>query len=185
MIHEAIDAIRAGEIVGLPTDTVYGVGVNPFDFDAVSRLFDLKGRPVGKPIGLLVADVDHAHLVGYLSDDVAQLAADVWPGALTLIVNTQAVVADWVGDRQKRTIGVRVPNHPVALELLSEAGPLAVTSANRSGEPETMSDAEARIVFGDGVRVYLEGVSPGGAASTVVDATGSHLVVLREGPIVI
>jgi tRNA threonylcarbamoyl adenosine modification protein (Sua5/YciO/YrdC/YwlC family) len=92
-------------------------------------------------------------------------------------------MAEWIGDMQTRTIGVRVPDHPVALELLNATGPLAVTSANLSGGPETMNNDEARAVFGDKVAVYLDGISPGGQASTVVDATGARLVVLREGPV--
>jgi len=95
----------------------------------------------------------------------------------------KVVLADWVGDAQSVTVGLRVPDHPVALELLSRTGPLAVTSANVSGGPETMSDREARAVFGDRVAVYLTGTSPGGDASTVVDATSDRLVLLRQGPV--
>ena len=183
MIDDAVKAVARGEVVGVPTDTVYGVGVDPFSFDAVARLFELKGRPDYKPVGVLVATTAQAREVGHLSDDVAEFADHHWPGALTLVVTAGVVMADWVGDMQRRTIGVRVPDHPVALELLQATGPLAVTSANLSGGPETMSDDEARALFGDRVAVYLQGVAPGGAASTVVDATGAHLVVLREGPV--
>jgi tRNA A37 threonylcarbamoyladenosine synthetase subunit TsaC/SUA5/YrdC len=93
------------------------------------------------------------------------------------------ILADWVGDSQRRTVGLRVPDHPVTLELLTSTGPLAVTSANVSGGAESMTDDEARAVFGDRVKVYVEGRSPGGQASTVVDVTGRDLVVLRRGPI--
>jgi tRNA A37 threonylcarbamoyladenosine synthetase subunit TsaC/SUA5/YrdC len=92
-------------------------------------------------------------------------------------------MADWVGDKQRRTVGVRVPDHPAATELLGLSGPLAVTSANESGGEETMDDRAARDIFGDRVAVYIEGTAPGGEASTVVDATGSRLTVLREGPV--
>jgi tRNA A37 threonylcarbamoyladenosine synthetase subunit TsaC/SUA5/YrdC len=92
-------------------------------------------------------------------------------------------MADWVGDKQRRTIGIRVPDHEVARSLLERSGPLAVTSANESGGAETMSDREAREIFGDRVAVYLEGVAPGGEASTVVDATGTRLTVVRDGPV--
>jgi tRNA A37 threonylcarbamoyladenosine synthetase subunit TsaC/SUA5/YrdC len=94
-------------------------------------------------------------------------------------------MADWVGDTQTRSIGIRIPDHPLARELLEMAGPLAVTSANRSGRPEAMSDREARDIFGGDVAVYLEGTAPGGEASTVVDATRGELKVIREGPIAI
>lgn len=183
MIEEALAAILDGQVVGMPTDTVYGIGVDPFNLDAVERLFELKGRPEHKPVGVLVATIEQAREVGEISDQAAVLAERHWPGALTLIVTPKVVLSDWVGDKQRRTVGIRVPDHPVAGDLLELSGPLAVTSANRSGGPEAMSDREARDVFGDEVAVYLEGRAPGGQASTVVDATGPDLTVLREGPV--
>lgn len=183
MIDDAVAAVFAGEVVGLPTDTVYGVGVDPFNPDAVERLFELKGRPAHKPVGVLVATVDQAKEIGQLTEGAAALAGEHWPGALTLIVTPKVVLSDWVGDRQRHTVGLRVPDHPLARELIESAGPLAVTSANRSGGEETMNDREARDVFGDRVAVYLEGNAPGGQASTVVDATGPELTVLRKGPV--
>jgi tRNA A37 threonylcarbamoyladenosine synthetase subunit TsaC/SUA5/YrdC len=92
-------------------------------------------------------------------------------------------MSDWVGDRQRGTIGIRVPDHPVALELLALTGPLAVTSANRSGGREAMNDREARDIFGSGVAVYLEGSATGGEPSTVVDATSARFDVIRQGPV--
>ena len=183
MIEDAVAAILDGQIVGLPTDTVYGVGVDPFNLEAVERLFELKGRPAHKPVGVLVATVEQAAEIGEITHEAARLAEAHWPGALTLIVTPKVVLSDWVGDQQRRTVGIRVPDHPVARELLELAGPLAVTSANESGGRETMNDREARDVFGDRVAVYLEGEAPGGEASTVLDATGSSMVVLRRGPI--
>lgn len=183
MIDEAVRAIREGLVVGLPTDTVYGVGVDPFNEEAVARLFELKGRPRHRPVGLLVATVDQASEIGMIGEAAAALAAEHWPGGLTLIVTPKVVMADWVGDKQTRTIGIRVPDHHVATELLRSSGPLAVTSANTSGDPEAMNEVEARSVFGDRVAVYLEGSAPGGEASTVVDATGGRLAVLRQGPV--
>ena len=183
MIEAAVAAIRAGGVVGLPTDTVYGIGVDPLDADAVERLFSLKGRPEHKPIGLLVASAEQAEEIGELGQAAAALARRHWPGALTLVVTPKVVLADWVGDKQLRTVGIRVPDHTVARRLLAECGPLAVTSANRSGGAEATTDREARAIFGAEVAVYLEGTSPGGEASTVVDATGLELSVLREGPI--
>lgn len=183
MIDEALAAILDGQVVGMPTDTVYGVGVDPFNLDAVERLFELKGRPEHKPVGVLVATIDQAREIGEITEIAAELAERHWPGALTLIVTPKVVLSDWVGDKQRRTVGIRVPDYPVARDLLKVSGPLAVTSANRSGGQETMSDREARNVFGDEVAVYLEGRAPGGQASTVVDATGPDLAVLREGPV--
>lgn len=183
MIDEAVAAIRAGQVVGIPTDTVYGIGADPFDLDAVALLFELKGRPQHKPVGVLVATVAQAAEIGHITDLTAGLASEHWPGALTLIVRPKVVLADWVGDEQRQTIGIRVPDHDLARELLQLSGPLAVTSANESGGREAMNDGEARQVFGDRVAVYLEGEAPGGEASTVVDATGPTLTVIRQGPV--
>ncbi len=184
-IEPAVVAIRAGEVVGLPTDTVYGIGVDPSNEAAVARLFELKGRPEHKPVGLLVASVEQAEIVGELSDQTRKLAREHWPGALTLVVTPKVILANWVGAAQRRTIGIRVPDHPLALELLTAVGPLAVTSANRSGGREALSHIDAREIFGDQVTVYLEGAAPGSEASTVVDATGEELSVLRPGPVTI
>jgi len=183
MIEAAVEAIRDGQVVGLPTDTVYGIGVNPFDLDAIARLFELKGRPEHKPVGVLAATFEQARELGDIAGEAKALAEKHWPGALTLIVTPSVVMADWVGDQQRRTIGIRVPDHAVARALLEQSGPLAVTSANQSGGKEAMDDSEARDIFGRRVAVYVAGTAPGGAASTVVDATGTDLTVLRKGPI--
>ena len=185
MIDEAVAAIRDGQVVGIPTDTVYGIGADPFDLDAVALLFELKGRPQHKPVGVLVATVAQAGEIGHLTSVAAGLAGEHWPGALTLIVRPKVVMADWVGDEQRRTIGIRVPDHDVARQFLHLSGPLAVTSANESGGREAMNDSEARAVFGDRVAVYLKGEAPGGEASTVVDATGPTLTVIRQGPVLL
>lgn len=182
-IDAAVEAVRAGEVVGLPTDTVYGVGVDPLNETAVARLFDLKGRPEHKPVGLLVASLAQARIIGEIEGIAEQLAIAHWPGALTLVVTPSVILANWVGDTQRRTVGIRVPDHPIALQLLEACGPLAVTSANRSGGAEARDDIEARSTFGDEVAVYLPGSAPGGEASTVVDATGARLTILRQGPI--
>lgn len=183
MITAAVAAIRGGEVVGLPTDTVYGIGVDPLNPAAVSRLFELKGRPENKPIGVLAATLEKASEIADLDDRASELAARHWPGPLTLVVRPKVVMADWVGDTQLDTVGIRVPDHPLAIELLSMAGALAVTSANLSGGRESLSDSDAKQIFGDRVAVYLRGVAPGRAASTVVDCTGGRLQVIREGPV--
>lgn len=182
-VDRAVEAIRNGLIVGLPTDTVYGVGVDPTNPEAVALLFELKGRPSHKPVGLLASSLEQAAMIGEIRGRAAALASEHWPGALTLVVRPKVVLADWVGDVQRHTVGIRVPDHPLARELLEETGPLSVTSANRSGESEAMSDAEARELFGEAVAVYLPGTSPGGEASTVVDVSGDDVTVLRAGPV--
>ena len=182
-IEQAVSAVRDQDVIGLPTDTVYGMGADPLSEKAVGRLYELKGRPENKPVGLLVASMEQADSIGRLDGVAAELAATHWPGALTLVVMPKVILADWVGDAQRRTVGLRVPDLPITLELLEATGPLAVTSANLAGGAESMSDEEARAVFGDRVAVYVEGRSPGGQASTVVDVTGPEVVVLRQGPV--
>ena len=179
----AVDAIRSGQVVGMPTDTVYGLAVDPLNEDAVARLYDLKERPEHKPIGLLVAGLGQAQSVGEIEGRARELAHRHWPGALTLIVRPRIILADWVGDQQRRTVGLRVPDHPLAIEFLTLTGPLAVTSANRSGESEATSDEEARAIFSDRVAEYIPGTTPGGRPSTVIDATAEDITVLRRGPI--
>jgi len=183
VIDAAVAAIRSGQIVGIPTDTVYGLAVDPLNHDAVHALFVLKGRPEYKPVGVLAASADQAEMIGDLSPRAAELASQHWPGALTLVVRPKVILANWVGTSQSRTVGLRVPDHEIALAFLEKTGPLAVTSANKSEEREALTADEARDVFGPEVAVYLDGVSPGGRASTVVAAVDDEMTVLRLGPV--
>lgn len=180
-IDKAVVALREGSVVGIPTDTVYGLAVSPHDRDAVEKLFTMKGRDDGKPIAVLVASPRQAGEIASFSPVAMALAAEHWPGALTIIVPTLGLMAEGVG--RAGTVGVRMPDHPMALELLIAFGPLAVTSANRSGKPECLDDECAVRVFGDEVEVYLPGRGSRGLSSTVVDATGSSVAVLRNGPV--
>lgn len=181
----AADVIRSGGIVGVPTDTVYGLAVDPTSPSAVDRLYELKGRPAGKPIALLVADAASASRLVDIPADAARLAAEHWPGALTLVTRPTVELPDWVGHPVTRSVGVRVPDRDDLVELLAETGPLAVTSANLSGARPAESSAEAEAIFGDSVDLYLEGECPGGLSSTVVDVTTEPFRVIRQGPIVI
>jgi tRNA threonylcarbamoyl adenosine modification protein (Sua5/YciO/YrdC/YwlC family) len=181
--EQAVRALVRGEIVGVPTDTVYGLAIDPSNEIAVSRLYELKGRPAGKPIGLLAASLEQAATIGAIEGVAAELAARFWPGALTLVVRPRVILPNWVSGEQALTVGIRVPDHDMAIGFLGESGPLAVTSANLSGGPETYDNNGARAVLGDRVAFYIEGSCPGGVASTVVDATGTDLVVLRKGDI--
>lgn len=182
-LDRLVTAIRAGQVVGVPTDTVYGIAADPLNEAAVARLYELKGRPEHKPVGLLLASLDQARRIGELEGFAADLADIHWPGAVTLVVTPRVILADWVGDAQRRTVGLRVPDHAPLLALLAEVGPLAVTSANQAGGAESLNDEEARVIFGDRVAEYMAGRSPGGESSTVVDATGVTPVILRQGPV--
>lgn len=182
LISEAAGRLQRGEIVGVPTDTVYGLAVDPWSETAVSALFEVKGRPRAKPIGLLAGSVDQVEAIVQLGPG-RELAHRHWPGALTLVVRPHVLIPDWIGDRAVGTVGIRVPDHPLLLRLLARTGPLAVTSANVSGGAESLDDATARDAMEEAVGLYLPGSCPGGRASTVVDVTGSSAKVLRQGPI--
>jgi tRNA threonylcarbamoyl adenosine modification protein (Sua5/YciO/YrdC/YwlC family) len=182
-VSAAARAIKRGELVGVPTDTVYGLAADPYDEAALEKLYSLKGREDNKPIAILVASLEQGLLLGAMSDRALDLADKYWPGPVTLVVPRLDTAPQWLGDLSKRTIGLRCPDHPVALELLEMTGPLAVTSANLSSDDPTQSAADARATFGDEVLTYLEGPAGGGAPSTLVDLTHPAETVLRRGPI--
>ncbi len=182
-VAQAVGALRKGAVVGLPTDTVYGLGADPFSREAVAALFALKGRPAVKPIPLLAASVEHAARIGILEGEALAAVRAHWPGGLTVVVRRVAGLPDWVGDSKGDTVGLRVPDHPAALALLAASGPLAVTSANRSGEAPAADEAAARAMFGTRVAAYLPGSGSNVAPSTVVDFTGPTPRVLRSGPV--
>lgn len=182
-VTAAARAIKRGEIVGVPTDTVYGLAVDLYDEAALNRLDDLKGREGNKPIAILVASLEQGLVLGAMSDRALELADRYWPGAATLVVPRLDTAPEWLGDRGRRTVGLRCPDHPVALALLELTGPLAVTSANRADSyPVTTAD-EARAVFDGEVLTYLPGDAGGGAPSTLIDLTQPTEVVLRQGPV--
>jgi tRNA threonylcarbamoyl adenosine modification protein (Sua5/YciO/YrdC/YwlC family) len=183
-IASAISALKGGRLVVLPTDTVYGLGADAFDGAAVAALLSAKGRGRDMPVPVLVGSwhtIDG--LVYSVPESARQLIRAFWPGALSLVVQ-QAPSLQWdLGDAQG-TVMLRMPLHPVAIELLREVGPMAVSSANVSGRPAAVTAADARDQLGDLVEVYLEaGPSAQGAASTIVDLTGAQPRVLRQGPI--
>lgn len=182
-IEDAVAALREGAIVGVPTDTLYGLAADPFRQDALDAIFDLKGRPGEKPLAILVASMDQAMGLAEFADRALDLADLHWPGALTLVLPRLDSAPDWLGHRGRRTVGLRCPDNAVALELLEITGPLVVTSANLSGQQAALNNEEAEDLFGDAVAVYLEGESRGGSASTIIDLTEPDPLVLRKGPI--
>ena len=180
----AVSAVKRGRVVVLPTATVYGIGADAFDGDAVASLLAAKGRGRDMPVGVLVGSW---HTIEGLAHAVPQHARELirafWPGALSLVVR-QAPSLQWDLGDARGTVMLRMPLHPVAIELLRETGPMAVSSANISGRPAATTASEAREQLGPLVQVYLDGgVSPQQAASTIVDLTGPMPRVLREGPI--
>lgn len=182
---EAIRVLRAGGIVALPTDTVYGIGVALDTAGGIERLFAAKQRPPDKAIALLLADAEQAAEIGEINATAAALASAFWPGGLTLVVNRRAdrpLPAALTADLP--TVGLRVPDHDAPRALARGVGPLPTTSANRSGEPEA-GDADAiEALLGDAVDLILDGgPAHGGPASTVVDATSEPPRILRGGAI--
>ena len=182
-LAEAVAAVANGECVVLPTDTVYGIGANAFDRAAVQRLLDAKERGRDMPPPVLIAEPSMLRAVGDDVPDAAKaLAQAFWPGALTLILKAQSKSGMELGET-RGTVAVRVPDHDGARALLRRTGPLAVSSANVSGQPPATTAAEAVAQLGDRVSVYLDGGSArGGVASTIVDfASTPEGVVLRAG----
>ena len=183
-IEEAAAAALSGRLIVLPTDTVYGIGTRPDDPAATARLFEAKGRPRSLELPVLVASVAEARRVGAFDERAERLAGRLWPGGLTLVLPRTEASMTWDLGEDPATIAVRIPHHPMALAVLSRTGPLAVTSANRSGEPTPETCEELESVFGDRVSVYLCEERPlAGRPSTVVDLTGPGLRVLRSGAV--
>jgi len=181
-IDEAVNVLARGALVVLPTDTVYGIGADAFAPAAVAALLAAKGRGRQMPPPVLVpvvATVDG--LCAQVPEAARRLMVAFWPGALTIICRAQPSLAWDLGDTGG-TVAVRMPDHPAALALLRRTGPLAVSSANRTGGPAAMTAEEARDQLGDAVALYLDGGrAAGGVASTIVDATGARLRVVRAG----
>jgi tRNA threonylcarbamoyl adenosine modification protein (Sua5/YciO/YrdC/YwlC family) len=182
-IDEAVNAVRRGDLIVIPTDTVYGVGAEPFDADAVSALGAAKGRTDGAAPPVLMPEVRTLDgLAADVSEGARALAAAFWPGALTLLLRAQPSL-QWTVSGSGGVVALRVPDHPAALAVLQHTGPLAVTGAQRSGQPAPVSVDSAREQLGGAVAVYLDGGEVPGAVSTVVDATVSPPRVLRAGVI--
>ncbi|AEE46932.1 L-threonylcarbamoyladenylate synthase [Cellulomonas fimi] len=181
-IDEAVAAVSRGALVVLPTDTVYGIGADAFTPPAVQALLDAKGRGRQMPPPVLIPDVRTLDgLATDVPDAARALAEAFWPGGLTLIVHAQPSLA-WDLGETNGTVALRVPDHPTALALLRRTGPMAVSSANRTGSPAAVTAQDAHAQLGDSVAVYLDaGDAPGQVASTIVDATGDVLRLVRAG----
>lgn len=183
-VTAAVEAVQRGELVVLPTDTVYGIGADAFKPWSVTALRTAKGRGRDVPVPVLVGSRQTLDgLVYGLSVTTRNLVDAFWPGGLTIVIE-HATSLQWDLGESDGTVGVRMPLHPVALEVLRQTGPMAVSSANKHGEAPAATAAKARDQFGYSVNVYLEaGPSPYPVASTVVDVTGARPRVLRHGAI--
>ncbi len=181
-IKVATSHVRGGRLVVLPTDTVYGVGADAFQRDAVAALLAAKGRGRDMPVPVLVATHEALYAIAdRLPDEARRLVEAFWPGALTLVLHHTPHLAWDLGDA-RGTVAVRMPSHPVALDLLRQTGPMAVSSANRTGLPPATTAEQARSQLGDAVEIYLDaGPCSEAVPSTIVDLTGVRGQVLRQG----
>lgn len=182
--RDALEVLRHGGLVALPTDTVYGLCAVAADVAAVRRLYELKRRPLDQPLPVFVASAEQAELVVEMTAPARALAERFWPGQLTIVLPKKpsyATAAAASGD----TIGVRVPDDPVIREMAAQLGPLTGTSANVSGEREAHSAAEVRAQLGDDVDLVVDApVQASGRPSTVVDCTDPTTVrVVRAGAV--
>jgi L-threonylcarbamoyladenylate synthase len=182
-LKHAVDVLRHGGLVAFPTDTVYGLASLPFDRSSIDRLFTAKGRNSNRAIAILIGELeDLGAITPGLGEVGKRLAECFWPGPLTLVVPRNPALPDVISPND--TIGVRMPDHPVALALLRSIGPLAVTSANLSGYENPNTAEQVMDQLNGRIHLIMDGgATMGGIPSTVVDCTGPALVVLRPGPI--
>lgn len=182
-IQLALDVLNKGGLVAFPTDTVYGVGALAFDGKAVELIYKAKDRPIEKAIPVLIADAEDMEKVGIQIPDIAyRLAARFFPGPLTCLIPKKPTLPQSVSATS--TVGVRVPDHEVARSLLRAAGPMAVTSANISGQASPSTAEEVFSQLGGRIELIIDGgKTPGGIPSTLVDCTTDEIKILREGPI--
>ena len=182
-INTAISLLRDGEIVAFPTDTVYGLGADVFQASGIIKLFESKGRDANKAIAVLLGSIDQIPLVTENMPEMAlRLCEAFWPGGLTVIVPRKNTLPELISNTE--FVGIRIPNHPVALELLKTFGPMATTSANLSGKNSPQKASEVMSQMNTRIPLILDGGDcPGGIPSTVVDCSGSEPLIYREGPI--
>lgn len=182
-VDDAVAVLDRGGVVVLPTDTVYGIAARPDLPAAVERIFELKERPAGMHLAVLIAGTHQLPLVTADSrPGVGRLADDHWPGALTVVVGQAARLVSGLGDGDG-TVGVRCPDHDLVRALADRVGPIACTSANRHGHPTPETAALVARELPGADLVIDDGVCAGGVASTVVSVTGADLEILRPGPV--
>ncbi len=184
MCLEAVQCLKSGGIIAIPTDTVYGLAADPFNPDAVQRLYTVKGRPDGKPIPLVLSSVADVHRVSQnLPEFFFHLTDRFWPGGLTIVIEAKGLLP--VLTAGGNTVGVRIPDNPLLLQILRAfGGPAAITSANLSGEPPATSPEEIGEALASRIDMIVDGgKTPGPIPSTVYDISVSPPVIRRHGVI--
>ena len=183
-ITAAIAAAKRGDLVVLPTDTVYGLGTDAFSQKGPQKLLAAKGRDRNMPIPVLVGHVKALDGLAQRVDGVTKALAEAfWPGALTIVVKAQPTLR-WDLGETNQTVALRMPLNPIAIELLNAVGPMAVSSANKTGQPASTNVDEAIAQLGEEVTIYLDGgQTPGNVASTIVDVSSGEIKLLRQGAI--
>jgi len=182
-IESAIALLKEGEIIAFPTDTVYGLASDAFHAPGIIKLFEAKGRDSNKAISILIGSKEQVKMITtHMTKMAKKLTDKFWPGGLTVIVSRKENIPELISTT--KNIGIRMPDHPIALELLRAFGPLATTSANLSGGSNPQSAIDVFDQLNGRIPLILNGgVCPGGIPSTVVDCTGEKPVVLRVGAI--
>jgi len=182
-IQTALELLRDGEIVAFPTDTVYGLGANAFYSPGIIKLFEAKGRDANKAIAVLIGDIEQINmLTDQINENAVILAKKFWPGGLTIVLPKKIELPELLS--AGNSIGIRMPNHPVALEILREFGPIAATSANLSGKTNPQDAHDVLQQLNNRVPLILDGGKcPGGIPSTVIDCSTEEIQILRAGAI--
>lgn len=180
----ATAAAKRGDLVVLPTDTVYGLGTDAFNLKGPEKLLAAKGRDRDMPIPVLVGHVKALDGLAQRVDPITKVLAEAfWPGALTIVVKSQPTLR-WDLGNTNQTVALRMPLNPIAIELLNAVGPMAVSSANKTGQPAATNVEEAIEQLGEVVTIYLDGgQTPGNVASTIVDVSSGEIKLLRLGAI--
>lgn len=180
----AIAAAKRGDLVVLPTDTVYGLGTDAFSIKGPEKLLAAKGRDRDMPIPVLVGHVKALDGLAQRVDPITKALAEAfWPGALTIVVKSQPTLR-WDLGNTNQTVALRMPLNPIAIELLNAVGPMAVSSANKTGQPAATNVDEAISQLGEAVTIYLDGgQTPGNVASTIIDVSSGEIKLLRQGAI--
>ena len=183
-VEKGIKILREGGVIAFPTDTVYGLGADAFNPEAVERIYEIKNRPEYMSFPLLIADISQLTTVAEPPSEIAWLLARrFWPGGLTLVLPKMVSLPLYLA--KGSTVGVRIPNHPICLTLIKRLGrPIIGTSANQSGKASSLTAYEVKQQLGDEVDLIIDGGKcPGGNESTIVDVTGEVPVILRQGVI--